>query len=199
MAQCILVTMANIPILFLAEEKPVNPPSFSATQPPVTFDFKVELKELIKNRNFVLLTLAFGTMYGTSACLSAVVSSLTLPFGYHAKDNSLFGAIFVISGVAGCAASGIIIDKTRKYRKACLYICMLTTATFLLIFITAPMGSVPLLSLNFLFLGLGIIPVLPVCFAFGVELTYPVPEAMSNGMMILPSKIYGSLLGVIAS
>jgi len=196
--QCIIVTIANIPLLIFAQEKPPSPPSFSATKPPTGFNFKVELKELIKNRNFILLTLAFGAMYGTSACLSAVVSSLTLPFGYRSKDNSIFGAVFIIAGVAGCAASGIIIDRTHKFKQACIYICVLTTATFVLLFFVAPTGSVALLSLNFLFMGLGIIPILPVCFAFGVELTYPVPEAMSNGMMIVPSKIYGSILGVIA-
>ena len=31
-----------------------------------------------------------------------------------------------------------------------------------------------------------------------MELTYPTPEAVSNGMMLLPSKIYSSLLAVVA-
>lgn len=137
-------------------------------------------------------------MYGTSACISAVVSSLTLPFGYHVKDNSIFGTVFVIAGIGGSAASGIIMDKTHKFKKACVVLSAVTTAAFAFIYVTAPTGSVFILSLNFIVVGLGIIPILPVCFAFGVELTYPVPEAMSNGMMLLPSKIYGSILGVIA-
>ena len=44
--------------------------------------------------------------------------------------------------------------------------------------------------------GLSIIPMLPTGFAFAVELTYPAPEGVSNGIMIIPSKIYGTLLGL---
>jgi len=47
-------------------------------------------------------------------------------------------------------------------------------------------------------MGFFSIPMTPIAFAYSVELTYPVPEAMSNGMMIFPSKIYGAVLGLIA-
>lgn len=40
---------------------------------------------------------------------------------------------------------------------------------------------------------------MPLSFAFAVELTYPTPEPMSNGMMLLPSKIYGAILGLMTS
>ena len=41
-------------------------------------------------------------------------------------------------------------------------------------------------------------PLTPLSLAFCVELTYPTPEAVSNGMMLLPSKVYSSLLAVVA-
>lgn len=48
-------------------------------------------------------------------------------------------------------------------------------------------------------MGFVIVPIVGTSLAFAVELTYPVPEGISNGMMILPSKIHGALTGLLAS
>jgi len=37
--QCFFVTVSNITLLIFVQEKPPSPPSLSATQPPVPFDF----------------------------------------------------------------------------------------------------------------------------------------------------------------
>lgn len=42
-------------------------------------------------------------------------------------------------------------------------------------------------TLNLALIGFTVIPIIPISYGFAVELTFPVPEAMSNGMMILPS------------
>jgi hypothetical protein len=36
-------------------------------------------------------------------------------------------------------------------------------------------------------MGFTVIPIIPISYGFAVELTYPISEAMSNGMMILVS------------
>jgi purine-cytosine permease-like protein len=46
------------------------------------------------------------------------------------------------------------------------------------------------------FLGLFVIPLAPVSYAFAVELTFPVPEQVSNGIIILPAKFFGTALGI---
>lgn len=55
-----------------------------------------------------------------------------------------------------------------------------------------------LFAANLAFVGFSVIPIIPISYSFAVELTFPTPEAMSNGMMILPSQIYGATLGVVA-
>lgn len=66
-----------------------------------------------------------------------------------------------------------------------------------LTFFTLPSGSPLLFSLNLAAIGFTVIPIIPISYAFAVELTYPIPEAMSNGMMILPSQIYGASLVIL--
>ena len=65
--------------------------------------------------------------------------------------------------------------------------------------ITLPSKNVALFVANVAVMGFATIPLTPISFAFAVELTYPAPEAMSNGMMILPNKVYGALMGILAS
>ena len=47
-------------------------------------------------------------------------------------------------------------------------------------------------------MGFATIPMSMIAINFSVELTYPAPEAMSNGMMILPNKIFGATVGIVA-
>jgi hypothetical protein len=68
-----------------------------------------------------------------------------------------------------------------------------------LTFFTLPTGHLGIFTLNIALIGLVSIPIMPLCFSFAVELTYPTPEPMSNGMMILPSKICGAILGLIVA
>jgi hypothetical protein len=44
------------------------------------------------------------------------------------------------------------------------------------------------------FIGISLIPIIPVAYSFSVELTYPISEAMSNGMMIMVSQLFGTFL-----
>jgi hypothetical protein len=57
---------------------------------------------------------------------------------------------------------------------------------------------VALFSANLSLMGFVLVPIAPVSYTFSVELTYPSPESISNGMMILVGKMYGFILGLIA-
>ncbi len=65
-------------------------------------------------------------------------------------------------------------------------------------FWSLPSGNPVFFALTLAVIGFFAVPILPISFAFAVELTYPTPEPMSNGMMLLPTKILGALLAVAA-
>lgn len=54
------------------------------------------------------------------------------------------------------------------------------------------------MTINLAFYGAAIIPMLTVAFPFAVELTRPIPESFSNGILITMGLFWGALLGVIA-
>lgn len=130
---------------------------------------------------------SFTTLYGIYTSLGSVVSSITEPYGYTSVDNSIFGAIFILSGVVGSFIYGMILDRTNRYL---LVLRVITISSFLSIIgamFTLPTKNVGLFAVNLLFVGASVIPVIPISYSFAVELTYPLSEAMSNGMMIMVS------------
>ena len=90
-------------------------------------------------------------------------------------------------------------DKTHKFKFVMISVSIAAVILMTTILFTLPSKNVALFCLNLSLLGFFAIPLTPITFGFCVELTYPTPEAVSNGMMLLPSKVYGSLLALIAS
>ena len=187
----------------VAKDKPPTPPSISACKKEVRLDFKKELKGLSQNKNYLFLSVCYTMIYATVNSTGAIISSLTEPYGYTGKDNSIFGGVFIISGILGSIVCGIVIDRYQRYRMLVILIGSFSFFFTVLSFFTLPSGSLPLFTLNQILLGFASVPMNSVGFSYSVELTYPAPESMSNGMMILIAKIYGVLItlasGTLAS
>jgi MFS family permease len=143
--------------------------------------------ELLRNKSYLFLSGTFTFLYGIYTSLGAVVATVTAPFHYTALDNSIFGATFIFFGVVGSFVFGILLDKYAKYKLILNIISIAACGFIALAFWTLQSGSVPLFAINLAFIGFFVIPIIPCSYAFAVELTYPVPESMSNGMMIMVS------------
>lgn len=146
------------------------------------------------NKSYKLLCVSFTTLYGVYTSLGAVVAAVTRPYNYTGVDNAIFGVVFIFCGVFGSFVLSVLLDKTQKYKLMITTISIAACIFISLSFFTLPSGSVLLFSLNLAFIGFSVIPIIPISYSFAVELTFPTPEAMSNGMMILPSQIYGATL-----
>jgi fucose permease len=103
-------------MIIIIRDKPPTPPSLSASKPQIAFEFSKEMKKLFDNKSYVLLCIYFALFYGSIQSIGAIISSLTSRFGYTAKDNSLFGGVFLTFGIIGSLSSGIILDKTQKFK-----------------------------------------------------------------------------------
>lgn len=136
----------------------------------------------------------FTFLYGIYTSLGSVVSFLTEDYYPDPAYNSLFGAVFILSGVVGSFICGIILDKTSKYKLMLFLVSLISMISVFCCLFTLKSGSVPLFSINLMFVGASVISIIPVSYSFAVELTYPISEAMSNGMMIMVSQIFGALI-----
>mmetsp|Transcript_11085 Transcript_11085/g.11178 ORF Transcript_11085/g.11178 Transcript_11085/m.11178 type:complete len:196 (-) Transcript_11085:41-628(-) len=124
----------------------------------------------------------FQALYGSFA---SAVSFLVEPYGYSTLDISIIAGSFLIFGVAASFISGAILDRTKKFKLLLLIYAIVTVIGIALCFYTLPSGNVILFSINVAVNGMSIIPVIPLGFAYSVQITYPIPETMSNGIMLM--------------
>ena len=193
-----MTTAGCLPLLIFVREKPPTPPSASASRKEEPLKFGAELKTLVSNPSYLLLCVSFTTLYGVYTSLGAVVAAVTKPYNYTGIDNAIFGGTFIFFGVAGSFILGVLLDKTQKFKLIINTISLAACGFIALTYYTLPSRNVALFAINLAFVGFSVIPIIPISYSFAVELTFPTPEAMSNGMMILPSQIYGATLGVVA-
>lgn len=64
---------------------------------------------------------------------------------------------------------------------------------------TLPLHNALLENTVMLLIGFSVVPITSVGFAFSVELAFPVPEALTNGMMITFGLFWGTGLGFLCS
>ena len=146
---------------------------------------KKDLKLLMANRNFIYLLLHYSIFYGIYTCLGAIINNLVSPYDFGAKSSSLFGATFILAGVVASFLVSSLIDRNKKFLLAyrLLSACALIFGSC--IAIALPSRKVFWVNLNIALLGAALVPIVPLGFSFSVELTHPVSEAMSNGVIVL--------------
>jgi MFS family permease len=178
-------------ILFLAlvKDKPRVPPNPIAAEKKVTMT--IGLKALFKNRDFLLLLAIF--LIGVGA-FTAILTKIDAIF----KDRSLdidtalaagvVGGLMVIGGLCGAFILSALSDKYQK-RKIFLVLAagMAVPLSLFLQYFT----SIWLLGACGFVFGFFLISAMPVGLTYAVEKTHPVPEATSNGILMLGGQISG--------
>jgi predicted MFS family arabinose efflux permease len=152
------------------------------------------LKELLRNKNYILLFLCFNFVYGIYSAVGTVISSLTKPYGFSIADNSVFSLVFLVAGIFNSFFLGTILDKYQNYKKLITIISFGTSVSTALFGLALFTESKVFVVFAIAVMGAFIIPIMSVTYSFAVELAYPLPEALVNGMLISCSLIWGALL-----
>ena len=132
-------------------------------------------------------------MYGNYSATGAVVSPIASDYHFDIPEISVFTLLFLISGILTSFVYGALLDKYLCYKKLLVLICFLTGTVFFLMIFALPSGNKVAASAIFLLLGIAMIPIMGVSYAFSAELTYPIPDTLANGMMISISLVWGTL------
>lgn len=199
MIQTFIVTMFCIPALTFIKEEPPSPPSVVANDTNNNMGFSRGIKELVSNRNYILLFLCYMFIYGIQASMGAIYANLAAKYGYSLTSNSLSCLLFLVGGILNSFFLGTLLDKYQNYRRLIQIISGLSVVTTALHFGTLPLNNPILESTAMLLIGISVIPISSVAFTFSVELAFPVPEALTNGMMITVSLVWGTATGFLCS
>ena len=104
----------------------------------------------------------------------------------------------VAAGVVGSGIVGVLIDKYRIYRSLFIIGAIGGGATLVLFYFGLPCSHVWLL-VSAGCIGFFLVSLLPLSFEMSVEITYPVNESTSGGLMILFGNVVALILIVFFS
>ncbi|MHA1376809.1 MAG: MFS transporter [Candidatus Helarchaeota archaeon] len=181
------LTVGIIYIIFIKNRPPTPPSSEITVEKVLMFN---GLKQIFHNSNFIILVLAFFVGLGIFNTILTLIEGILIPKGHYSAFAGFFGLLILLGGIVGSLVMSIVSDKYQK-RKILLIISMLiaTTTLFGISFSTDAI----LLSILGFYFGFGLISSSPVALEYAVDITKPVPEATSNGILMMVGQIGGIL------
>lgn len=169
----------------MMRDKPETPPSAVAAAPPSTQPFKEALKEMLANKNFLLLTIGYALTYGIYCTVGSTISNLLHPFGFSPSEISIAGGSCMLSGVIGALLIGLYVDHTSLYRRTHLILgFMVIVSIFMVAYVLTHSNGelLPILASTIVF-GISGVSFFPVALSYGAELTFPLQPALVNATM----------------
>ncbi len=185
-----LIALAGM-ILFLIfiRDKPKLPPNPIAAEKKVSMT--VGLKSLFTNRDFLLL---LGSFFIGLGAFNAIMTKIDFLF----KDRALgidstivpgiMGGLLVVGGIFGAVILSALSDK---YHRRKLFLVLAIGLSIPLTLLLQYSTSLWLLGMSSFILGFFLVSALPIGLTYAVEKTHPVPEATSNGILMLSGQITG--------
>lgn len=189
LAYAIVAAVTAVIFLVFARAKPPTPAS-----PPgeevraLVFD---GLKQILKNRNVYLLSLALFLGSGIVNGVFTLIDGLGREKGLTIDQGVLLTALLLLGGIIGSVVIPAFSDGMRRRKPvllAGLFVAVLATIGLALgrgfVFETAV----------FFFMGFCMTGITPVAYQYGAEITYPAPEGTSNGIFALMVQASGLLI-----
>ncbi|KAF3838813.1 hypothetical protein F7725_010581 [Dissostichus mawsoni] len=169
----------------LRSSSPPTPPSASA-ESSGSEPFVQGIKLLLKNRAYLVLMLCFGSGIAAFTCFSTLLEQILCVQGYSNEFAGVCGALFIVFGIVGAGALGLIVDKTKKFIEATKINLSLSAVACIAFSVVSLMPqqkvAVAVVCSLFGFFGFSIYPV---AMELAVECTYPVGEATSSGLIFV--------------
>ncbi len=171
---------SSVLFLALAREAPPTPPCEPGAEVrSLALD---GLKHALRVKPFLFM-LAVGLIgLGIFNGISTWIESIIRPRGFTPTDAGALGAVMVVGGLVGAVVIPLLSDRQHT-RQRYLMVAVVGAIPGLLglTFATPP----ALLFVSAFVLGFFLVSALPVGMQYAAEVTYPTPEATSNGLIQL--------------
>ncbi|CAI2731751.1 unnamed protein product [Schistosoma spindalis] len=157
------------------------------------------LKRLFKNIPFVLLFISYGILTGVYYAVGTLLNSILLGYFTNSTLSGWAGFTMIIAGIFGSVITGVILDKTKKFK---LITCIIYILSLLFMGIFTGilyLRSMPIVFIVMFFLGFFMTGYLSIGFELAAELTYPESEGLSSGLLNTSAQIFGLILIHVAT
>jgi Na+/melibiose symporter-like transporter len=186
-----------IMVLFLvfAKDKPESPPNKYADK-EMFAKTPGGMKELFKNKDFTILSIMVFIGLGIFNAITAVIDLIFTDTAYPGIVSGNVSAYMIFGGILGAVIISAISDKIHK-RKIFLIIAFVT-GIFLSLLLGIIQDPILIYIISFIF-GFVLVSCLPIGTTYGAEITYPIPEEQSNGILMTAGQISGIIFLVFPS
>ena len=170
------------------KSRPPTPPS---TKPFSEKVLMVEgVKKLFTDKYFLILVFTFFLGLGIFNMVTTYIQVILTPKDpvFDATFAGIVGGMMLLGGIIGAIIFSALSDKFQK--KVILIIISMIIATLSLYLFTFVTDATLLMIFAFLF-GFGLLSASPVALEYAVDITKPVPEASSNGILMMVGQIGG--------
>ncbi len=180
-----------IMVLFLvfAKDKPESPPNKYADKALFTKS-PGGMKELFKNKDFTILSIMVFLGLGIFNAITTIIDLIFTDTVYPGIVSGNVSAFMIFGGILGAVIISAISDKMHK-RKLFLIIAFVFGG-FLSLLLGIFKDPILVYIISFIF-GFILVSSMPIGTIYGAEITYPISEAQSNGILMTTGQIGGLL------
>ena len=153
----------------------------------------------MKNGNFIKLVCVFGVLLGVMNTLGTIIGIICAQYDFTDSQASLFGAVFIVGGILGSGVAGTIVELKKNYKVVTCVLSASTAVTPIGLLFAMKNQNVVWTTTWSLIVGSASISIIPVGIDFGVELTHPVAESISSGLLLSTGQLVGIVLTIVSS
>ena len=158
-----------------------------------TIGFGQSFKLLAKDKAFLLIMQAYGLYFGLYLTISTLLNQIcTMHYPGMEQKISFMATVSVIVGLVALFCGGLISDKTRRYKLISTLTFACCAVSLLAFFIV--LDYVPDFNVTFVcycVFGFFSYPFMSVGLEYAAEVTYPIPEGITSGILLLVANMYG--------
>ena len=185
--------------IFFFRNKPKIPPSISQNNFRPTL-LKEGITKLISNINFIKILISLTCIVGFINIFGTIFNSYMALYSIKDITATITAAISNLAGILMALIVGAIIDKSKKYKLGMIIcniislVCLIVTTILMETIAKKNLGLTSLICYPFV---IGVtVPIYTSGMDFVCEITYPVGESISEGIIMSFNQIMG-IIGII--
>lgn len=172
-------------LIFVREKPPTSPDPEGTVERHSVFE---GLKHIMKVKDMLILIVVFFIALGMFNAVTTWIEQILEPRGFTITQAGITGAVMLFGGILGAVSIPALSDKKRKRKPFIVYAMLLTIPG--LVGLTFAESYWLLLTSSFVF-GFFFMAAGPIGYQYGSEITFPAPEATSQGLLVLAGQISG--------
>ncbi|KAK3241630.1 hypothetical protein CYMTET_48619 [Cymbomonas tetramitiformis] len=139
---------------------------------------------------FAMTVAAFCVSFTNTNVISSFLNALMHPAGYTNNEIGFTGALFQVAIMVGSILLGTLVDETRMYKTATVWLLSATTVVLVLCtYLDFAMIGIAAVAALIMLLGIVDGPLMPISSEAAVEVTYPANENIIMALQMVTGNL----------